>query len=210
MKSLLLLIVLMSALPALAGEALNYRVLIAGEDIGYLNVDHEGDALSIDFDYKQNGRGPTVTEQITIDERGYPIDWTISGTTTFGSGIDEYFRADDGVARWRDATGPGSMDYSDAPAFYIDQNGSGYANALLVRALLASADGRLPVYPGGRRQYGRQLPRPSLRKGSRSISSRTRYSDWTRRPGWYSWTAPEPILVPRAPASPWSEPATRR
>ena len=149
MKSLLLLIVLMSALPALAGETLNYRVLIAGEDIGYLNVDHEGDALSIDFDYKQNGRGPTVTEQITIDERGYPVDWTISGTTTFGSGIDEYFRADDGVARWRDATGPGSMDYSDAPAFYIDQNGSGYANALLVRALLASPDGRLPVYPGG-------------------------------------------------------------
>ena len=149
MKVLVSLLLLLVSITTSAGETGNYRVLIAGEDIGFLNVDHEGDALSIDFDYKQNGRGPTVTEQITIDERGFPIDWTISGTTTFGSGIDEYFRADDGVARWRDATGPGSMDYRDAPAFYIDQNGSGYANALLVRALLASADGRLPVYPGG-------------------------------------------------------------
>ena len=149
MKVLVSLLLLLFSITTSAGETRNYRVLIAGEDIGYLDVDHEGDALSIDFDYKQNGRGPTVTEQITIDERGFPIDWTISGTTTFGSGIDEYFRADDGVARWRDATGPGSMEYGDAPAFYIDQSGSGYANALLVRALLASPDGRLPVYPGG-------------------------------------------------------------
>lgn len=149
MKCLLALALLALSFSTLAEESSHYRVLIAGEDIGYLDIDTAGDQVSVDFDYKQNGRGPTITEQLTLDERGFPIDWTITGKTTFGSAIDEYFKADDGVARWRDATGPGDKTYTEAPAFYIDQSGSGYANALLTKALLATPDGRLSVYPGG-------------------------------------------------------------
>ena len=134
--------------PVLA-DSISYRVLVAGEDTGHLTVVREDAQISIDFDYKQNGRGPTITEDITLDERGFPVDWKITGKTTFGSPVDEYFRADDGVARWRDATGPGSSQFDGEPAFYIEQSGSSYANALLAKALLSSEDGRLAVYPGG-------------------------------------------------------------
>lgn len=149
MKNLCWALPLLVSLQAIAEASYDYRVLIAGEDIGYLKVEEDGDVLNVDFDFKQNGRGPTVTEKITLDPRGFPIDWTISGTTTFGSAIDEYFKADDGVARWRDATGPGSKAYTEAPGFYINQNGSSYSNALLAQALLAKPEGRLKVYPGG-------------------------------------------------------------
>lgn len=149
MKQLISLVLLITAFQGLAEERLSYRVLMAGEDIGHLEIEQNGERLNIDFDYKQNGRGPTIKEALTLDDRGYPVDWSITGQTTFGSGIDEYFRADDGVARWRDATGPGSASFTDQGAFYIVQNGSSYANALLAQALLATPEKRLAVYPGG-------------------------------------------------------------
>ena len=143
--------VLLATAFSLSGHATppEYRVLIAGEDTGHLKIERAGLEIAVDFDYKQNGRGPTISESLTVDDRGYPVDWSISGTTTFGSPVDEYFRADDGVARWRDATGPGNSEFAGEPAFYIDQNGSSYATSLLVKALLKKADQRLAVYPGG-------------------------------------------------------------
>ena len=133
----------------LAAETTTYRVLIAGEDIGHLIVDEAENRIAIDFDYKQNGRGPTIAEEITVDDRGYPVDWTITGTATFGSAIDEHFRVVDGIARWQDTTGTGEVGGDAAARFYIDQNGSDYTDALLARALLADDDGRLEVLPGG-------------------------------------------------------------
>ncbi len=132
-----------------SAEPVTYRVLIAGEDAGHLIVDRQEDQLAIDFDYKQNGRGPTFTEALSLDDRGFPVNWKIVGTTTFGSPVEEYFQADDNVARWRDASGPGDASYDDDPGFYINQNGSSYANALLVSALLRDPAGKTEVYPGG-------------------------------------------------------------
>ncbi len=91
----------------LAAETTTYRMLIGGLDTGHLVVDRHGEQIAIDYDFKQNGRGPTIAEEITLDKRGYPVAWTISGTTTFGSVVDEYFRVEDRVARWRDSTGTG-------------------------------------------------------------------------------------------------------
>jgi len=133
----------------LAAETTTYRVLFGGDDVGHLIVDQAENRIAIDFDYKQNGRGPTIAEEMTLDDRGYPVDWTITGTTTFGSSVDEYFHVVDGTARWQDTTGTGEAGADSAARFYIDQNGSAYSGALLAHALLADDDGRLEVLPGG-------------------------------------------------------------
>ena len=83
MKRIACLVLVLFAAPVPA-ETTSYRVLVAGDDIGHLIVDETENRIAIDFDYKQNGRGPTIAEEITVDNRGYPVDWTISGTTTFG------------------------------------------------------------------------------------------------------------------------------
>ena len=133
----------------LAAETTTYRVLFAGDDTGHLIVDTAENRIAIDFDYKQNGRGPTIAEEIALDERGFPVDWSISGTTTFGSSVDEFFRVEDGMARWQDTTGSGEAGIDGETRFYIDQNGSVYSRALLANALLADDDQRLEVFPGG-------------------------------------------------------------
>ena len=141
------LILLLAAAP-LAAETITYRVLFAGDDVGHMIVDEHDNQLAIDFDYKQNGRGPTMAEEITLDDEGFPIDWSITGTTTFGSSVDEFFRVEDGTARWQDATGTGEAEIDDM-LFYISQDGSVYANGLLARVLLADDDQRMDVFPGG-------------------------------------------------------------
>jgi hypothetical protein len=142
------LILLLLATP-LAAETTTYRVLFAGDDTGRLIVERDADEVAIDFDFKQNGRGPTILEDMTLDDRGYPVNWTISGTTTFGSSVDEYFRVEGNTARWQDKTGQGEAALDGPADFYIDQEGSIYSTALLARALLADADGRIDVLPSG-------------------------------------------------------------
>ena len=132
-----------------AAETTTYRVLFAGDDTGRLVVDTAENRVAIDFDYKQNGRGPTIAEEMTLDDRGYPVEWTITGTTTFGNTVDEYFRVEGDTARWQDMTGSGEAAVDGETRFYIDQNGSVYSRALLANALLADEDGRMPVFPGG-------------------------------------------------------------
>lgn len=143
----LLLASLILASPA-AAEMREYRVLSGGNDVGHLRVDAEGDRVAIDYDYKNNGRGPTIAETITLDAEGYPLRWEIEGATTFGNLVDETFVRENGRARWRDATGEGEAAIADA-RFYIDQNGSPWSLALLARALLADADNSMAVLPGG-------------------------------------------------------------
>ncbi|MAO48858.1 MAG: hypothetical protein CL527_09185, partial [Aequorivita sp.] len=53
-------------------EKETYSVIIAGTKVGHLNVDRAGDTVAIDYDYKDNGRGPTVAETIVLDAAGFP------------------------------------------------------------------------------------------------------------------------------------------
>ena len=132
----------------LAAETITYRVLFAGDDVGHMIVDEHGKQVAIDFDFKQNGRGPTMAEEITLDDDGFPVDWSITGTTTFGSSVDEFFGAENGTARWQDSTGSGEAAIDDM-RFYINQDGSIYSASLLANVLLADEDQRMEVLPGG-------------------------------------------------------------
>lgn len=146
LKHFLLAATLLSA-PA-AAEVRVYRVLAGGNDVGHLKADVERDRVIIDYDYKNNGRGPTIAETIALDANGIPVRWEIEGATTFGNKVDERFVRQDGIAKWRDATGEGQAEIAK-PIFYVPQNGSPWGVALLARALLADEDGRMEVLPGG-------------------------------------------------------------
>ena len=70
-----------------AGQAEHYTVITGGNTVGHLVATREGDRVSIDYDVKNNGRGPTIAEQLTLGADGLPVAWTISGSTTFGSNV---------------------------------------------------------------------------------------------------------------------------
>jgi imidazolonepropionase-like amidohydrolase len=131
-----------------AEEARTFTVMVGGTEIGAMQVDPSGDSYSIDFEYRNNGRGPTLAEHVTLDGAGMPLDWTIEGATTFGNPVDESFEYADSEARWTDTTGSDQAIPAEQ-AFYVPQNASPYWLAIAARALMDSEDMSLPAIPGG-------------------------------------------------------------
>ncbi|WP_373489118.1 amidohydrolase family protein [Blastomonas sp.] len=126
----------------------NFTVIIGGARVGHLDTVRSGDTVKIDFDFKNNGRGPTMKEELRLDANGMPVSWKITGNSTFGNAINESFTMERGVARWTDSTGSGTARPS-GPAIYVAQEGSPWAAGLYARALLKDADRSLPALPGG-------------------------------------------------------------
>jgi hypothetical protein len=98
-------------------------VIYSGKNVGHLIAETKGDVTTIDYDYKTNGRGPTMPEVIRTGPEGLPVEWSIKGTITFGSKIEEHFSQTGAHAEWMDSTGRGSATISK-PVLYVDQSGS--------------------------------------------------------------------------------------
>lgn len=144
--SVFLSLLLVSASSVALAETEKFLVFRKDTSIGRVVVDTNGNAAKIEFDVKDNGRGPTVAETLTYDAGGLPTNWKVTGTQTFGGKIDESFERKGNGATWRDSGGPGSA--KGAPKLYVTQSGSPYALQIYARAIL-KAGGKLDVLPGG-------------------------------------------------------------
>ncbi len=126
----------------------SFKVIIGGAEVGHLDVTPNAEGIAIDYDFKNNGRGPTIKEELAVDAAGIPIQWRVSGTTTFGNQVDETFALNAGRAQWTDATGDGEATIAE-PTLYISQFASPYADFVYARALLNDPDKTMPALPGG-------------------------------------------------------------
>jgi hypothetical protein len=132
--------------PVAADETLT--VITGGNRVGHVKIGVDGDRYTIDYDVKNNGRGPTITETLKLDARGLPETWTIRGSTTFGSKVDERFERRGRRATWVDSTGRGRATVEGTPV-YVGQSASPWALGLYARALRAAPGRTLPALPGG-------------------------------------------------------------
>ena len=140
---------LLFSLPSLAmADTFNYVFIFGDKNVGHLTAESNGDRTTIDYDVKNNGRGPTIAESITLDAAGLPTEWRVMGTTTFGSKIAEHFIRKGARAEWVDSTGKGHSPIHN-PSIYLAQSSSPWANGIYARALLKAADQQLPALPGG-------------------------------------------------------------
>ena len=140
---------LIAAVPGLASaETARFTAIFGGKDVGHLIADTKGDTTTVDFDIKNNGRGPTDAEVIKSNADGLPVDWKITGATTFGSKVAESFRQAGGKAEWVDSTGKGAATLAK-PGLYVAQAGSPWGDAIIARQLLKAPGMTLPALPGG-------------------------------------------------------------
>ena len=79
---------------AFAADSARYTVISGGQNVGHVFVDTKAAVTTIDYNVKNNGRGPTMAETLTFGADGTPDSWAISGTTTFGSKANEHFERD--------------------------------------------------------------------------------------------------------------------
>ena len=145
-KRHLIALLLTATSTAAIAETERFAVFRKDVNIGRVVVETSGDAAKIEYDVKDNGRGPTVAEALTLDAGGLPTSWAITGTQTFGGKIDEKFGRAGTTSTWRDAAGPGSA--KGAAKLYIAQSASPYALQIYARAIL-KAGGTLSVLPAG-------------------------------------------------------------
>ena len=96
----------------------SYTVIVGGRNVGHLDAATEGGSTRIDWDIKNNGRGPTIAETVSVDARGFPTAWKVSGATTFGGKVDESFALKGKAARWTDSTGSGTGAVAE-PSLYV-------------------------------------------------------------------------------------------
>ncbi|MFY2763161.1 amidohydrolase family protein [Arenimonas sp. MALMAid1274] len=146
-KTAFLAVLMLAAAPALA-QTESYSVVTGGNTVGRVIADNQGGQVTLEYDVKNNGRGPTMAERLTLDAQGLPSAWTLTGTTTFGSKVDESFALAGGQARWKDSAGEGQA-AAPQPVLYVGQNASPWALGIYARALLADSDQRVPVLPAG-------------------------------------------------------------
>jgi imidazolonepropionase-like amidohydrolase len=133
---------------ATAAGTETFSVRLFDKTIGQLVATTDGDSIKVDFEFRNNGRGPTMAETITLGAEGLPVQWSIDGATTFGNEVYETFTLEGDAASWTDTTGPGTAVKTE-PTIYIPQNGSPYALALYAKALLADGDRSMPAWPAG-------------------------------------------------------------
>lgn len=137
------------ATPVLAAKAERYVVVIQNKKVGHLNADtDDAGKTKIDFDIKNNGRGPTIKEEVSVDANGLPTAWSVSGATTFGSKVAENFALAGTAASWTDAAGPQTATVKE-PSLYVAQSASPWSLGLYARALMKDSDQSIPALPGG-------------------------------------------------------------
>lgn len=149
----------------------SYSVIFGSTVVGYLKTKTVGDTIQVDYDYKNNGRGPTMRENIVLNSAGFPIQWDITGNTTFGNSVDEHYTMDGNKAVWTDATGSDSTTI-ETSLWYVNQSGSPYSEILTARSLLRTPENVADVLPAGKLKLT-EMEKTSITLDSTSIDLTT-------------------------------------
>ena len=118
---------------------------VAGEQI----VERPGlDMIKVHFDFKENGRGPTLDEEIKLGPDRTMLDYKVTGSSEMGGAVDEKFSRRGGLAEWSVKAERGSKRLR-GPAFYVPVDSSLEVTSLMISALSATRTGTLRLLPEG-------------------------------------------------------------
>lgn len=135
-----------------AQAATNTKYLIIaenGKQIGEQAVEHQDDGLTkVRFIYKNNGRGPELTEQFRMGADGVMTEYSVKGNSTFGAVVDERFARKGDQAEWKSTSEQGKKAVS-GPAAYLPLNNSFEIVSAYITALAAAPEHKLALLPSG-------------------------------------------------------------
>ena len=104
------------------------------------------DDCEVRYVFKDNGRGPEVTEKFKLAADGTLVRYLATGASTFGSQIAERFEAGGGQARWQSTTERGRSESAQGK-LYLPLNGSALVYERMARL---TRDGKmLDLLPSG-------------------------------------------------------------
>jgi imidazolonepropionase-like amidohydrolase len=187
---------LMLCLAAGAAQAQTYRyhVLFQGEVRGAQTTVVAPDGrITVDFTYRDNGRGPDAREEIVLARDGTQLSHRVTGKSTFGAPMDEGYTREGGAARWFSNAGRGEATVAHAVAYYPVSDASPLSDALVARALAQRADRTLAVLPAGEVRLARLRETSLEAAGQRRTVALYAISGIEYAPT-YVWLTQEPEL----------------
>lgn len=120
-----------------------------GTRMGEQVVERDDSGLTrVHMAYKNNGRGPDLTETFRVAPDGTMSEFAVKGNTTFGSVVDEQFSLQGGMARWHSTSEKGEV-ASNGGAMYVPLNSSLETVSIAITAMAARNGGPLPLLPSG-------------------------------------------------------------
>lgn len=153
-------------LAAHAATSTRYTVLFQDTPSGqHLTQVADDGAITIDFSYRDNGRGPDYREEIRLDADGTQRSHLVTGKSTFGAPVEDRYTRDGASAQWRTVSDEGSATLAQ-PAVYVPVESGPEVYAMLARAALARG-GRVALAPAGEVQVERVAQH---RVGERSVA----------------------------------------
>jgi imidazolonepropionase-like amidohydrolase len=146
----ILLTILLVWVPVLANASeVAYTILLEnGVKAGHQIVKRHGNKVDVSFDFKENGRGPTLKERIILAFDGTIKNYRVSGTSEMGGEVSERFTAKNNLIQWHSNSENGSKKINQN-GFYIPINSSWEVNSLMITALSKSKNNYLPLLPSG-------------------------------------------------------------
>ncbi len=125
-----------------------YTILLMGNKAGFETSRRNADgSFDLYYEFNDRGRGPKITEKISLDKDGFPTAIQSSGNDYMKDAVEERFSLRDGRATWKNRAEQGEQ-LVPGKAFYVSLSGVQEETAFLAKALLA-AGGRLPLLPAG-------------------------------------------------------------
>ncbi len=125
-----------------------YSILLMGNKAGFETSRRNADGtLELYYEFNDRGRGPKITEKISLNKDGLPTAIQSSGNDYMKDPVEERFSMRDGHATWKNRAEQGEQAVP-GKAFYVSLSGVQEETAFLAKALLA-AGGHLPLLPAG-------------------------------------------------------------
>ena len=117
----------------------------AGEQV----VERDDDGTTrVRYIFKDNGRGPELTEQFRVATDGTISQYSVKGNSTYGAVVDEQFQRTGDQATWRSTSEKGSKAINGA-ALYVPLNSSFEVASVAITALAARPGATMPLLPSG-------------------------------------------------------------
>lgn len=145
-----LLLCLSPAVYADPAKTMRYTILLEnGTVAGEQTVERVGkDVLKVHFDFKENGRGPTLDEVIKLAPDQTMLEYHVTGTSEMGGTVDEKFIRKGNLAEWTSKSEKGTKRLR-GKGFYLPLDSSWQVNSLMISALSNMRNQTIPLLPEG-------------------------------------------------------------
>lgn len=100
------------------------------------------------YTYTDRGRGPKVTEEITLNDQNFIVSDSITGVNYLKDSISENFTGKGSTASWKNPMSEDKGDFNGSQ-LYFRHDGSPAVYEILAQLLLKSEDKKISLYPEG-------------------------------------------------------------